>query len=360
MTEIGVRKSVRSLKFKLTFAVITILVTLGCCEMALRLAGFAPLYQYGEWKVKLDDEVLFRIVPKSGPEINNYGYRDRDFGAKQGGKYRIAFIGDSFVMGHNVKIDQTLPSVLQKRLGEQYEVFNMGIYGYGPDQQLMRFKKEGKELQPDLVLLGSFPFNDFGDLYKNQLYKFDDKHNLVANPNNPVVRALRRSSTVMLARSAFRGRFLDEESEDELTGRLFVDIPFHLKQQSTQTLKESVELMQSVLAEFRNETVKQNAKIAVVIIPSFEGIKDPKWFTDRKLWFEDFFFNEKVVSQICTQLKVASLDLSPIFANRSSEPFYDLEEHHLSPTGVEAAVDLIVPFLKESGLLRAEGKASAK
>ena len=75
------------------------------------------------------------------------------------GAYRIAVLGDSFVFGSGVAQDAILTRRLAAHLGPGFEIVNLGVPGYGTDQELLTLRRWGRKLAPDLVLLGFF-WND--------------------------------------------------------------------------------------------------------------------------------------------------------------------------------------------------------
>lgn len=78
---------------------------------------------------------------------------------------RIVVLGDSFSFGHGVDVDQAWPALLDARLGDDHEVINLSVTGYGTDQQLLRFEQRldrpDEALRPDTVILGLFVGNIF-------------------------------------------------------------------------------------------------------------------------------------------------------------------------------------------------------
>lgn len=70
------------------------------------------------------------------------------------GVKRILLIGDSFTFGNEVNDNETYAYYLQELLGDGYEVINMGVYGYGHDQMLIKLKEEAAQYQPDFIMLG--------------------------------------------------------------------------------------------------------------------------------------------------------------------------------------------------------------
>ena len=72
---------------------------------------------------------------------NELGYRDKEFVEKSGGKKRILLLGDSFAAGHGIKkSSDRFGNLLEAKLGEDHEVYNLGVNGSYPDDELDRFR----------------------------------------------------------------------------------------------------------------------------------------------------------------------------------------------------------------------------
>lgn len=70
---------------------------------------------------------------------------------------RIAILGDSFTHGDSVPYEVTWGAVLEQQLvrrGIRAEVLNLGVGGYGMDQALLRWRKQGAALKPQIVVFG--------------------------------------------------------------------------------------------------------------------------------------------------------------------------------------------------------------
>jgi hypothetical protein len=72
---------------------------------------------------------------------------------KLAGVLRIEVFGDSFAFGSEVDDGATYSAVLEGSL-PRAEVLDFGVQGYGLDQALLRFRKEGTAFHPDVVVVG--------------------------------------------------------------------------------------------------------------------------------------------------------------------------------------------------------------
>jgi len=101
--------------------------------------------------------------------INEHGLRDVERSlAKRDGAYRILVLGDSMTEAFQVDLEETFPQVLERQLkeasfGRTFEVINLGVAGYGTDQEYLALRHVGLQYRPDLVVLAFFTGNDFQD-----------------------------------------------------------------------------------------------------------------------------------------------------------------------------------------------------
>ena len=113
------------------------------------------------WTLKPDLAWTTGSAPwENGLTTNAAGFRDGPHAAaKAPGAYRVVVLGDSFVFGSGVPQEGTLTRRLAAHLGPGFEIVNLGVPGYGTDQELLPLRRWDRALSPDLVLLGFF-WND--------------------------------------------------------------------------------------------------------------------------------------------------------------------------------------------------------
>lgn len=78
-------------------------------------------------------------------------YRDR---APQ---RRIALIGDSFTFANDVHYEDSWGYQLESTLGNDTQVLNFGVTGFGIDQAYLNYEHAVKSWRPDIVIFGVFP-----------------------------------------------------------------------------------------------------------------------------------------------------------------------------------------------------------
>lgn len=179
-------------RLRLILMSFSLLVALGMAEIVLRRATGSPAagatrrVEGPDAIVRHDPLLGWSPIPRSrawheAPEfrvplrINGHGFRaDREYSYQPPpGVQRIVAVGDSYTFGHGVEVDQTFLALLEREL-DRTEVLNLGVSGYGVDQQLLMLTSRGFRYQPDVVLLGLY----VPDIFRND----DDYHGRHAKP----------------------------------------------------------------------------------------------------------------------------------------------------------------------------------
>ena len=142
-------------------AALILLITVALGEAVLRVFhGLVPSYVFYDHSYN-----RFRgnpLIKQYGFTLNSLGFKDKEFGPKEAGTYRILGIGDSFAFGV-VPYDDNYLTLLESFLSENgrpVEVLNMGIPAIGPRDYLALLLREGLAFDPDLVLVSFFIGND--------------------------------------------------------------------------------------------------------------------------------------------------------------------------------------------------------
>ena len=127
-----------------------------------------PGYERTGHKYLYDSSLGWRNIPDweattNGNKltINSLGFRGQEYAReKPVGVKRIMVLGDSFAWGYGVADNETFSAKLDKQLGNNFEVLNAGVSGWGNDQQYLFFRDDGKSFSPDIVVVAFFLIND--------------------------------------------------------------------------------------------------------------------------------------------------------------------------------------------------------
>jgi hypothetical protein len=140
------------------------LIALALCETYLRIKHVQPYertfpnHDYDKvaevvWWAQSDVDLGW-TGNKNMPGINPQGFREkRDFDrlGTQADKTRIMILGDSFMYGTDAWPSITM--LLEMKLQNQYDAFNLAVPGWGIDQMYLAYVKYRDTLRPDLVIL---------------------------------------------------------------------------------------------------------------------------------------------------------------------------------------------------------------
>ncbi len=126
---------------------------------------------------KSDRDVGFTYMPNArtyekGKEynalyqINTLGLRDREYGPKTEGVFRVLLLGDSFCVSHGQPIEDSLSRQMEKALQKiadsdgnpvRVEVINGAVAGYSPYNYWKAYRRWAPVFKPDAVLVGLSP-----------------------------------------------------------------------------------------------------------------------------------------------------------------------------------------------------------
>jgi hypothetical protein len=187
---------------KVTFWFLSAIIWLGCIfgvsEIFVRIFKYRAFNEMTFYRFRQSDPILnHSFIPNSSGrlgskefrtvyEINTFGFRDYNYSFKKpSGVKRILVLGDSYVEGHGVNIDESFIKILERRINSRirelkykYEVINCGILSYSPILEYLQLKEKGLSLDPDLVIL----FLDQSDLQDDYVYS---KHAIFDNNGKP-------------------------------------------------------------------------------------------------------------------------------------------------------------------------------
>lgn len=341
---------------------LTVFLMLIFCEFLMKYYLFHPSYNLvassmlnghgSELKVELDPNNLYKIQPNKQLGINTYGFRDYDFSTDKHGKKRIVFLGDSFVMGLNVKSEETMPKQLEKQL-KNYEVYNMGVVGFGPDQELNVLEKYGLNFKPDLVIESICSLNDSGDIYSNQIYTTGPKNELQLTRTNPV-KSLVFPSFFSIVNQI---NYIKHKNEivqilDPLLFGDMYDLTW-MKYMDSNEAKYKITLMKAIFIKMRDELKDKHIDLLAIIIPSYNNICDDTFYKENNVDPAKYFLNEQIYQFILDSQKIPNINLAPYFMllNKSQRcSLYDAGNAHLSPLGNFYVSGIIEHYLAGHGL----------
>lgn len=242
---------------------------------------------------------------------------------------RLLVLGDSFAFGEGVDLDERFDRVLQRRVPD-LSVVNLGVMGYGPDQELIRARRwSGRLRAGDVLLLLTFHGNDFDDLARTRhagrpkpwLEEQGDR--LIEHPPALGWMALLRDRSLVVAKAMRSVATLRQSDRTER--RLRVADRLYRK---------------LVLQEARPLLARD-----VLVVIAHHGAKVKELPFDLPALF----------AGLCPEVS-ACLDLDPALAERPRSEVF-LSDGHWAPGGHRIAADEIAGFLRGPSAQVARGGA---
>ena len=139
---------------------------------------------YFSYKVRENLNLTVTSIPHlytSKIKTNSDGFR---FFVEDETKPNIMFLGDSATFGIGTSNGETYPEYLGELLGKKYNILNYGVSGWGFAEYYLAYRKFVKKTNPQLVVMGVYPGNDYENLLRSQWA--DMKRTLPTPPLNRI------------------------------------------------------------------------------------------------------------------------------------------------------------------------------
>jgi lysophospholipase L1-like esterase len=283
-------------------------------------------------------------------DINSHGLRGPEFAEqKPPGTLRILALGDSFVEGAQVALEETFVSRITRALAprlapRRVEVINAGVSRYGTADEIELFTRRGRAWSPDLVLLCFFTGNDVADNLSSSLFRWRGGR-LVERPPLPPSRAqlwLASLKELATSHSHFVEMLRDRQNEIVLRWSLR-GVPT-ISGGSDRIAEADWRLTAGLLDELQTRVEKTGARLWLVVIPSRERVLDTKpTRTEADV-------HERLL-RFAKQRSVPAIDLLPVLRQTATggSPYFTIDAHW-NARGHEAAARAIVDALTVDGL----------
>jgi hypothetical protein len=293
---------------------------------------------------------------------NHYGFRGTAYPYQRSDKQRIVVLGDSFVWGFGVENQDLFTTIIEQNTDPLIEVVNLGISGYGTDQQLLMWNIIGQKFNPDHLFLVILPATDCFENITNVAYNYpkpvfrSDAKGQYHLTNTPVPqipsRAWSNSSEAtgqptahalgrLAARSALTASLLNALSREPALRRQLEEksiLPFYrLGGQSEPMLyydpppllmQQSWHVTRSLLQTLNQQAIQSKITFTVVVAPSISQTYDNLWdrFTVEKSkpantqWQRDA--PQQQITAFCRQQNIQVIDLLPTLGQASQNHRY--------------------------------------
>lgn len=135
-------------------AVLAMLLSVAVAGVA---AEAATRWVFRDVTASADGGGYFSRHRSRGDHFNDHGFRERQFSmARPPGVYRVAVIGDSFTFGNGLDMQERYTDVLNRWLGDRFEILNFGSPGHNTPHHLDTLRGRVLRASPNFVLLQWF------------------------------------------------------------------------------------------------------------------------------------------------------------------------------------------------------------
>ncbi len=283
----------------------------------------------------------------------------RKTGPKPAGMFRVITLGDSFTWGIEVKDEECFPHYLERILQGQRtaEVFNMGVGSYGIDQMLLKYLRHGRQLRPDVVVLGIYP-HDYDRTrlsfysYSKPVFRPDEKAGQYVLDNVPVPppkEVYARLADSLKGTESYAIVFLKNRVR-----KLFSTVLG-----SNGYYSETDRLVEYLLVRLKDELGKTGTKLLVVHIPSGYAFENDQALSKGKSEPQTVHLRA-----LYGKLQIEYVDLLEVLPQSHPLEAIYLEYYihrpggsigHFTPRGNAEVAKIINEAMKAKGLLRNGG-----
>jgi hypothetical protein len=265
----------------------------------------------------------------------------------------IAVIGDSYIESPMMPSDVLMTSVLQQL--RAVKIANLGIAGYGPQQELTALERYALHLQPKTIVGVFYEGNDLEDVHY-----YEQMQASLSNGSNKVhsrwVRSFTRNALSAMLRAGqgciphpfYLKRFGTLRENDGTERRIFF-----LNNSSTLSVREleALEKTRRAIAEANRLCEESGIQFAVVYVPGsyrvHHGLPNLIQVSDEVRWWKTNDLPERfrsMIQEISPQIDY--LDLTPFFrmqAQQGTEIFLP-DDTHWTAAGHRIAAEALSQF----------------
>lgn len=270
--------------------------------------------------------------------INTAGFRDIEHTlARQPGVHRIVAIGDSFTFGMGVNLEDTYPKQLERILNRANipsEVINGGVIGHNMWQHYEMLVRKALAYKPDLIILGLFlddlassvpPYSQSDEYQGENPFEVRGMSELMSRLS--ILNLLRNINGLIEYKYRYRRGYTYMKGIENRKKKWGPANPTNSNYRimSGNIEKRTYQTFSDVLKRFITKANDAEAKVLVVMIPDSVQLNEPH-----------MQFVNRFVAQICGEIEVPYLDVTPVLeAQEDHRSLYLFPfDAHNSPKGL--------------------------
>jgi len=271
---------------------------------------------------------------------NEKGFRSSEFSLRD--ENVIFMLGDSFVAGEGVEDDQTNSFFLQEIVGDQFQVYNLGVPGYAQRQHVVQLERMLSVYDPEIVVEHIYIGNDITDNCGslNRLSTLSSKEK--------AKNFLKKSRAIFFLYKKSLARF---RQPSYLT---------YLVEGENPGIEKCFSATQGYLEEIKDLTDQHDVELLVVFIGKQEQT-DKEFMKEVIDWYDNFDIydessfninriNDRLVL-MCEELQMNCLDFTQEFLDSGKGKSLYVANGHWNKQGHEFAAEIIGNYLKSRKII---------
>lgn len=297
-------------------------------------------------------------VPTTQVSINDLGYRGKAIAAaKKPGTRRLLFLGDSNTFGYGVEETERFSDLLAVGLPSTFEVINLGVFGYGTDQEAIQLERDGVGFQPDLVVL-CFSAGDLSDNMSSINAGFNKPFFRLANGRPVILNTPVPKSSPLLRSHSLRSRtkrFLYEHSHlyRLLVSRIVALNRFMFDTVAEMSPEEGMQVTVTLIQEMGELCREKRARLVVLLIPHGQWLEGMKQSPSMEIGYYP------PLKGMLNGMGIPVIDATPelLKAHQEGTPvFFEKDPVHLNREGNLVVAEVLRRGLSEMGMITVKGK----
>jgi hypothetical protein len=286
-------------------------------------------------------------VHADGVNTNSVGMRaQREFAEQRNNAPRLLLVGDSYTFAAFATDEVSYHHQLGRQYLPGWEILNMGVSGYGPDQTLLLYQKRGRRYRPDVVVFGFYDrgffrmFNSFRSYAKPVLTLDEDGELRVTGV--PVI-----SPEALYASYASGERRMAVPFHSYALASLVGNVARATSRARIEREDERWQLMAAVLRRFHDDARAAGSLPFLLVFPNRPHECDGCVYEQLG----------QLAELEARELGMPSLSLAPAFRDHEGEPLFRPKGSggHLSAAGHTLTARLLYEALEAAGYLRERG-----
>ncbi len=347
----------------LFISLITIIITLLILEFFFRLYSgktsgkVIPLSLKIHKKVK-NTKLRYTLIPSSSVfqdnveyKINSFGIRDfPDHNNSKANSFKIAAVGDSFTFGLGVRLKDTWPKQLEKKIksknsGKHYKVYNFGVMGYDLTQNIENIKTNVLKIKPKLIIIG-YCINDVGIFSREftEINYFKGYRNFMKTGINIIDKILDHSKLYQFIKNRIYMKKTNKsfkKIEKPKDARIALKKGYHNYLEELYNTPQVVNKLKTKFLELSRVSKENNIPIIIALFPELKDFDNYR-----------FYKAHSIIKKISIESGFYFIDLFPcVKGYKEKDVRLNSINLHPNPLGYKLFSDCIYKYLVKNNLI---------